>query len=448
MTSLTFYGGINEVGGNKILLEEKDARIFLDFGKSFSKEKMYFDEPWLKPSCEDDLLALGILPDLPRIYKKGGNGAPGVDAVIISHPHMDHFDSIRWLRDDIPIYSSQGAMDIILAREFCSRSQSVEYQIACLTKTRGEEVARQFEKLHMGKVEKVAGLDVTALEVDHSIPGACGTIIETKEGSIVYSGDLRLHGVRADKTEQFIKKAKEHEPEVLIIEGTNVGSCKISSEKEVQGKLDQIVKNTKGLVVASFAVADQDRLDSFIKVAKANGRTMVITAKQAFMYESVHCSLSSIIKNTMIFKKDKKTISAFEEQLFETYPDNVIDAEGVKKIQKKAIFVASLTDMLALPTVDPVPGSVYILSSSEPFNEEMELSYDKLMAWLTHFGLPLFQVHASGHANAHDLQEMIEKIRPKKVMPVHTENAKLYAKFIEKLGFDVVQPTEGKKMDV
>ncbi len=27
MTSLTFYGGINEVGGNKILLQDKDIKI-------------------------------------------------------------------------------------------------------------------------------------------------------------------------------------------------------------------------------------------------------------------------------------------------------------------------------------------------------------------------------------------------------------------------------------
>ena len=35
MTSLTFYDGINEVGGNKILLQDKDTKIFLDFGKSY-----------------------------------------------------------------------------------------------------------------------------------------------------------------------------------------------------------------------------------------------------------------------------------------------------------------------------------------------------------------------------------------------------------------------------
>jgi mRNA degradation ribonuclease J1/J2 len=30
MTSITFYGGVNEIGGNKILLEDQDTRMFLD----------------------------------------------------------------------------------------------------------------------------------------------------------------------------------------------------------------------------------------------------------------------------------------------------------------------------------------------------------------------------------------------------------------------------------
>jgi ribonuclease J len=33
MTSLTFYGGVNEIGGNKILLQDKDTKI-LDFDSS------------------------------------------------------------------------------------------------------------------------------------------------------------------------------------------------------------------------------------------------------------------------------------------------------------------------------------------------------------------------------------------------------------------------------
>ena len=43
MTSFTFYGGVNEIGGNKILLEDQDTRLFLDFGMSFSLADQYFD---------------------------------------------------------------------------------------------------------------------------------------------------------------------------------------------------------------------------------------------------------------------------------------------------------------------------------------------------------------------------------------------------------------------
>ncbi len=39
MVKLTFYGGINEIGGNKILLQDGDRSLFLDFGYSFKANK-------------------------------------------------------------------------------------------------------------------------------------------------------------------------------------------------------------------------------------------------------------------------------------------------------------------------------------------------------------------------------------------------------------------------
>ena len=41
MTSLTFFGGVNEIGGNKILLEDKDIKVFLDFGKGFGRRARF-----------------------------------------------------------------------------------------------------------------------------------------------------------------------------------------------------------------------------------------------------------------------------------------------------------------------------------------------------------------------------------------------------------------------
>jgi len=66
MTNLTFYGGVNEIGGNKILLEDKDTKVFLDFGKSFCRREKYFEE-YLKPRQSNgivDLLTTGLIPDI------------------------------------------------------------------------------------------------------------------------------------------------------------------------------------------------------------------------------------------------------------------------------------------------------------------------------------------------------------------------------------------------
>ena len=38
MTSLTFYGGVGEIGGNKILLEDGTKSLLLDFGLSYKPE--------------------------------------------------------------------------------------------------------------------------------------------------------------------------------------------------------------------------------------------------------------------------------------------------------------------------------------------------------------------------------------------------------------------------
>lgn len=43
MVKFSFYGGVGEIGGNKILLEDEDRRLLLDFGFPYKRHKLFYE---------------------------------------------------------------------------------------------------------------------------------------------------------------------------------------------------------------------------------------------------------------------------------------------------------------------------------------------------------------------------------------------------------------------
>lgn len=67
-TKITFYGGVKEVGGNKVLLDDNGPRIVLDFGKGFSRRAKFFEE-CLKPRSANglvDFIEMDFIPDVEK----------------------------------------------------------------------------------------------------------------------------------------------------------------------------------------------------------------------------------------------------------------------------------------------------------------------------------------------------------------------------------------------
>jgi len=120
---INFFGGVNEIGGNKILLKDNETSEFLDFGDSYSSSNEYFEFPLLQPGNIDDLLKTQLIPEFQGLYRYYSfkpeydalgpisiNGTPEerkFDAVLLSHAQMDHYGHIGLLREDIPIYLSK-----------------------------------------------------------------------------------------------------------------------------------------------------------------------------------------------------------------------------------------------------------------------------------------------------------------------------------------------------
>src|SRR5437870_4230922 len=111
MVQIDLLGGIGEIGGNKFLVEDSDSRILLDFGMSLGARGQFFSEPFLSPRDRQGLVTLGILPDIHGLYRDEEN--PPIDAVVLSHAHIDHSMCISLLNRKIPVYCGETTLSIL-----------------------------------------------------------------------------------------------------------------------------------------------------------------------------------------------------------------------------------------------------------------------------------------------------------------------------------------------
>jgi len=471
MTSLTFYGGVNEIGGNKILLEDKDTRIFLDFGMSFSRKEKYFEE-YLSPRTANgivDFLTMGLLPDIPGIYRNDlmkmacrKEQEPEVDAVLLSHAHADHANYISFLHEHIPIY--MGSTCRLILKAIAEKSQRnidgeiLDYRPRPFKRPesyKDEPIARTINEFRTGAKFTIGSLEVEPIHVDHSVPGAYGFIIHTSEGAVVYTGDIRLHGTRPEMTDEFVERAKDVKPIALISEGTRITDEETDeSERKVFAQCKKIVYESDNLVLADFNFKDVDRLRTFFTIANQTGRKFVIKLTDAYylkyLSQDPQLNVPNFDDEDILICLPKRGTGTYSENDYYRREsefvslENTITAEKISERPDKYLCALGYYSFTALIDMTLKPGASYIHSSSEPYNEEQEISQERTDAWLKHFGLTKYQSHCSGHAKGSDLLKAVSEINAKTVYPVHTEHPELF----RKVSTNIVIIDEGVKYDL
>jgi len=421
-SSFIALGGVGEIGGNKFLIRDGDTRILLDFGVSYADRRRFYSEPLLSPRDEKELFEFGMLPKLQGLYKFE-ESEPSIQGVFLSHSHGDHSACISFLNRKIPVYCGETTATIIRAL-YETRTKSLEADISGL----------RFETFRTGSKIRLGSIEVEPIHVDHSVPAAYGFIVHTSEGTLVYTGDLRVHGPKSRMTDDFIERARQAKADALLAEGTNLIGATLTTEAEVQSKISSVVKASSKLVLADFSNVDVDRFRTFYNVAKENGRILAISLRQAHLLSKLAAEGRIDIpdvtndKNVVVYQRTKKRYYEWEKSVLSF--QNVVEASGIKNMQSKTVLVSSASSFKELVDIRPEPGSCFILSISEPFNEEQEFEFERVVNWLDHFGLPMYHVHCSGHIMPDQLKSAIARISPKTVYPIHTDHPELYAKFI------------------
>jgi len=460
LTSLTFYGGVNEIGGNKILLEDKDTKVFLDFGKGFGRRAKFFEE-YLNPRTANgivDFLTMGLLPEISGAYRDDllVLANKEIDAVLLTHAHADHADYISFLHEDIPIYMGDTCHLILKALEERS-SRTLEKEVLSFRKRpynrKEDPIQRIVNTFRTGDKFNVGSLEVEPIHVDHSVPGAYGFIIYTSEGPVAYTGDIRLHGTKSQMTRDFIEKAKEVKPIALICEGTRINKIyKKESEQIVYNDSNKIVSSTDRLIFADFNFKDVDRMRTFFNIAKKNGRKLKLNDAYFLKYLSQDPKLDvpKLDDDDIVIYLPKKGTGTYSDSDYTANEKQFVEqkncwtAEQISTKKSKVLCALGFYSFTSLIDIQPKSDAIYIHSSSEPYNEEQEISEDRTDNWLAHFGMQKFQSHCSGHAQGKDLMNIVTEIDAKTLYPVHTKFPELY----KKVSKNMVLIKEGVKYEL
>ena len=245
--NISFLGGAREVGGSCILLSIYNKNILLDCG--------------IRQSSSKD-----TLPDFKSIQDQGG-----VDAIIVSHAHMDHIGSLPIISKEYPearIYTTRMTKDLmkVLLYDSLKIMKNREGEIPLYAE--GDVISmlnRVFPINYMVEFSIFENIKLTFYTAGH-IAGAACIYITTPEGSLFYSGDFSIF---SQKTVEGLKVPKLR-PDAAIFESTY--GDRLHSNREVEEeKLIDIINNCiekKGkMLIPAFALGRAQEVLLIIKKA-------------------------------------------------------------------------------------------------------------------------------------------------------------------------------------
>ncbi|MFW9949006.1 MAG: MBL fold metallo-hydrolase [Candidatus Thorarchaeota archaeon] len=474
---LTFLGGVNEVGGNAVLLEdfEYQVKIFFDFGINIKKLNDNYEEHQ-EPSSINELISLGILPDfkqigLNNIYfekltpEKPNNQDCSIDGILISHPHKDHFLGLSFINKEIPIYAGQFTRKIISAYSKCSKSSLMN-----------NFEGIKWNLFRTGDILNIKGLEIIPVHVDHSIPAAYGFIVKSSAGIIAYTGDFRLHGPLSSMTNDFINKIQEtfktfelkggyatincknapHKIKVLMCEGTHIHKASIESENEVHNNLEQLFnENPFDFAMVKYDRLDWDRFRTFSHIAKKYGWYFIITEKDAYFYYLLNNDeINDTMKDPNILNEDHILILTrgsvkyrWQEEIRQAMYKNdkgsrLLKNEDLEDLNEKFFYYITTSPKEVLKRIRPTLTGVFISSSVDPYTEEFIDNHKTLSNVFNQHGIPAYQVHASGHIMPHHLINLINKLSPQYLIPIHTDHANLFRLYFRNTIINVILPNK------
>ncbi|MCW9054395.1 MAG: ribonuclease J [Candidatus Pacebacteria bacterium] len=377
-------GGVEEVGRNMTIVETKDDIVIVDAGFQFVSEEA--------PGVDY------ILPNTHYLEERKDK----IRAILITHGHLDHIGGIPFILDRIgnpPIYT--GELTAFMIKKRAEEFPSVKHTV----KTLDPDVP-----------VTLGSLKVRTFPVTHSIPDSTGMLIETKDGNIVLSGDLKLEhkdGVPSEREEKVWSKVGSGKNLMFIADSTNAERGGFSvPEQVVFDTLEDIIRKADGRIIIGTFASQFERMIRIIETCEKLGKKVAVEGR------SIKTNLE-IAKKAERLKAAKATLIPIQE--VDNYPPDklVVLATGAQG-EKFAALMRIATGQhkfLKMTKRDTVVLSSSVIPGNEVSVQRLKDNLYRHAGHVIHYRTS--DVHSTGHGNTGELVWINQKVGAKFFMPAY-----------------------------
>ncbi|MCB0991761.1 MAG: ribonuclease J [Acidimicrobiales bacterium] len=401
--TITFLGGVGEVGRNCTAIECEGQVLVIDYGLMFPDATMHGVDV--------------ILPDNEYLLER----SESIVGLVVTHGHEDHVGGVtHFLRDfKAPVYGSPFTMAL-------AQSKLDEARID----GRVNPVAD-------GQTVDIGMFRVEFLPVTHSVPQSNIIVVHTPQGPMVHTGDFKLDNTPVDNRLTDLQRlgwlGRDPGIRVLMADSTNADNPGHSeSESQIGETFRRLLPELRGRrIIASCFASHLHRVQQIADVAIDEGRTIFPAGRS--MERNVEIARSMGILD--IPERHLDSLEAIDQ--YEPGEVCVVctGSQGEPFAALSSIAQGTHRD------VSVHEDDVVILSSHPiPGNQRAVFGLINALvrrgAEVIHSGQDL--VHTTGHAKRDELRILHNVARPEYFIPIEGEHRMLrrHADLAVDLGLD------------
>lgn len=396
-------GGVRENGKNLYIAEVNDSIFVLDAGLKYP---------------ENEQLGVDVIvPNFDYLVENKDR----VAGVFLTHGHADAIGALPYLLEKVkvPVFGSHLTIEL---------AKLVVKNYGATKKFKDFHVINARTEIDFGDAV------ISFFKTTHSIPESLGIVVKTDEGNIVYTGDFKFDQAAAPYYKSDFSRLAELGQEgvlALLSDSANADSqIQVASMHQESEEILNTIADWDGRVIVAAVASNIIRIQQIFDAADATGRRVVLTGHDVENIVRTAISLKKLrlaSEHILIKPKEMNKYQDNELIILETgrmgEPLNGLRKMSIGRHRYVEIKDGDLVYIVTTPTV-----------SKEAVVAKVENMIYQAGGVVKTIAKDL---RVSGHANARDLQLMLNILKPKYLFPIQGEYRQLdaHAKAALEIGF-------------